>query len=440
MADSSDSPRTLLENQYALLEERVASGAITESDAELLAEFGRALDENRPRPKVEIDGETRSGSASTVRQYLIRLRRDVAENGHELASIDAETFNDAMADLDADRARSTTQQAQSAAKLFYGYHSDLGVDADELEIFETDSTQRRVEPRSLLRPGEVEALRDAIDQTQNPLRNRALLELMIYTGQRIRALQTLQVGDVEVDEKPGAIYLNDDVEGLKGAEERGRYRPLTAARAHVRDWLKRHPRGDDPEAWLFVGAPSHPQTDLDRPWHTTSMRGMLKRAAVNAGIQDEGEPNRVTPHAFRHYWYTHMRMDEGVDPEKLKAAGGWSKNSNTPEQIYQNFADEELMDGIAEDLGLVESETVSAFIPDLCPSCGEPLEAHWDRCPVCNEHLRDDLLRDAEEDTMRDRHDSEDRDQAETLAEIQRLILEDPERVAAALGADVDED
>lgn len=432
MADAADSPRTLLENQYQLLERKAEQGAITAEEADRLTEFGQALDADRPRPTVEVDGETRSLAATTVRQYLIRLRVDVAENGHDLTDIEPEAFNELMADLDADRTRSTTQQAQSAGKLFFGYHSDLGVDHEAIEMFETDSDQQRVDPQTLLTPEEVDKLRKAVDQTQSPLRNRALLELMIYTGQRVRALQTLRVGDVEVDEKPGAVYLNTDAEGLKGADKRGRYRPLTGARAAVRDWLKRHPRGNDPEAWLFVGDPNHPNVNLDQPWHQSTMRGMLKRAAVRAGIQSEDEKNRVTPHAFRHYWYTHMRMDENVDPESLKAAGGWSKDSNTPARIYQNFEDEELMKKIEEDLGLVEASEESAFIPDLCPSCGEPLESHWKKCPVCDEQLQPGL-EEAEEDAMKAKHEADDQTTEETLAEIQRLILEEPERVAEAL-------
>jgi hypothetical protein len=68
---------------------------------------------------------------------------------------------------------------------------------------------------------EGNALRRACGQSELPTRNRALLELLIFTGQRLGALLTLRIGDV--DTREGYIYLNDDYivwHCLRG-EERG---------------------------------------------------------------------------------------------------------------------------------------------------------------------------------------------------------------------------
>jgi len=73
---------------------------------------------------------------------------------------------------------------------------------------------------------EVQALREAVDNA----RDRCMLELFLNTGQRIRAIQTLRVKDVDPEDgTTGSYYLNTDAEGLKGAAQNGSKRPLLGA-------------------------------------------------------------------------------------------------------------------------------------------------------------------------------------------------------------------
>lgn len=426
---STDDPSHQLQNQYELLE-RQAGDQVPPDDATRLKELGEALDENKPYPVYEGPDGKESYTATTVRNYLLRLRVDVCKNGHSLTEISPEEFNELMGDLDEDRARSTTTQTQSAAKHFYRYHDDLGVDPEEIVIFEEDRSAKEVDPDDLITHDELEALRQEVDGTQNPIRNRALLEMLVYTGQRLRALQTLRIKDVHPEEKPGHILLNDGADGLKDATERGRYRPLLAARKYVREWKERHPQRDDPEAWFFIGQPGHSGSDTSSPWSSSAMRRMLYRAADKAGIYDRETDTgkKPKPHAFRHFWYTSMRRDPDFDPEDLKAAGGWSESSNTPELIYKNFKDEEHMERLEVAAGEREpDDEIDRFIPETCPVCGEPLKSHWKECPACEERLVEDPTREAEEDVMSDRFQAEDEEIAEVAKEIQQAIMENPE-------------
>lgn len=436
MADSADSPSNQLADQFDLIE-REAGDEIPEEDAERLTEFGHAIFEGEPYPTYETDEGRKSFAAASTRQYLVRLRVDVSKNGHGLTEISAEEFNQLMADLDADRARSTTVQAQSAGKHFFRYFEDLGVDPDEIVVFDEDPDQREVQPEDVYTYEEIEAIRRAVDSSVNPIRNRAFLEMLIYTGQRIRALQTLKIGDVHPEEKPGYFNLNEEADGLKGATDRGRRRPLLTSRKYVRQWKERHPLRDDVDAWFFIGNPSHNGSNPDQPWSMDAMRGMLYRAAERAGVYDResGEGKKPNPHAFRHYWYTSMRRREGADPEDLKAVGGWVEGSDTPEQLYKNFADEEHGKRLERALGVREpDEEIQRFIPETCPTCAEPLKNHWDRCPSCGEEFTVDAARTAEEDATAARYEAEDPEDSEMWAFVQRMIMEDPEGFAERFG------
>jgi integrase len=298
-------------------------------------------------------------------------------------------------------------------------------------VFEVDQSQKQVDPDDILTHEEIEAIRREVDASVNPIRDRALLEMLIYTGQRIRALQTLRIKDVNADESPGYVLLNDEIEGLKRATQRGRRRPLLASRKYVRDWLERHPQRDDPDAWLFIGQPSHSTSDPDKPWSAEQMRRMLRRAAKRAGI--ENYKDRVHPHAFRHYWYTNMRLRENADPEDLKAVGGWSEGSNTPEEIYKNFHDDEHGKRLERDLGHREKDDIRQFIPETCPVCAEPLEKHWSQCPNCGEDFEEDIVQEVEEDTIDAKYNAEDDEKKTTWEDIQQLLMENPERAKELL-------
>lgn len=428
----TDEPAQLVQNEFDLLD-REAGGSVPEDDARRLIEFGRAIYRDIPYPEYEGPEGKLSFSASTVRQYLLRLRVDVLKNAHTLTDISAEEFNELMVELDADRARSTTTQAQSSAKHFFRYHDDLGVDPDAIAIFDEDQSQKQVDPASLLTFDEIEAIRREIDNSVNPIRNRAFLEMLVYTGQRIRALRTLRLGDVHPEEKPGYLMLNPDVDGLKNALERGRRRPLLASRKYVREWKERHPQRGDPDAWFFVAQANHANSNPDMPWSYDAMVRTLKRAAKRAGIENYNE--RVHPHAFRHFWYTSMRKQENADPEDLKAVGGWKEGSSTPEMVYKNFEDEEHGERLERQLGYRDSEETRRFIPELCPVCGEPLEAHWKQCPNCGEEFVDDRLREAEQDVAAQKHEQDEED-PDKWADVQRILLDNPEKLEEILRSD----
>lgn len=384
MADSNDAPDNRVAKQFELIDAWETDGKIPSEAADRLHNFGQAIYDEIPYPSYEnADGDTDLKAASTTYSYLVRLRVDVYDNGECLTDLSADGFNQLMADLDADRARGTTQSSQSAAKAYYRWHDDLGVDPDDIEFFPNEDNTG-VDPDTVLTPEEINQMRQAIDGSRNPVRNRAILDILYHTGQRWRAIQTLKLDDVYADEKPGYIHLNDEVKGLKGADGRGSKRPLLGARAAVRDWVNCHPKRDDSDAWLFCGSPSHSRSSADKPLEQKSVNYMLKKAAKGADI----DPSRVTPHKLRHAWVTNMRRNyPEISWDEIESIGGWSEGSNIAKTVYQHLSDEEHHKNVEEKMGIrASTETRDTMVP--CGICGENVKPEsWDECPRCNEPL-----------------------------------------------------
>lgn len=120
----------------------------------------------------------------------------------------------------------TVSNYQGPLRVFYRFH-DFGVTPDEITII--TPTQSTVDPDDLLTDEELRAIRKSIDSP----RNRAIFEFLFNTGTRNTATRTLRVGDVDL--RWGLFHLNDEADGLKGADERGTERPLLGAEPAIRE-------------------------------------------------------------------------------------------------------------------------------------------------------------------------------------------------------------
>jgi integrase len=177
--------------------EAAETGAIAEEDADLLLEFLDACDENVFGTQAP---EVGTKAYSTLAAYAQNPRLTAAAAETPLAALTAGELNQVYSDMGKRLTGNTVQQRQSSARVFYRYHSELGVDPDAIHIVKSEPSA--VDPRDLFTRDEIDAMHAVID---NP-RDRAIVDMCLYTGQRIRALQTLKVTDVDVEE--GRFYLN----------------------------------------------------------------------------------------------------------------------------------------------------------------------------------------------------------------------------------------
>lgn len=428
-------PSERLDSEKGRIEDAVGDFLTTE-ERDLILEFADALDKSTVRHKYRSpDGDIETFAVRSIENYLMGIRL-TAKAGASLTDTTADAINaqmDAFHD-DEGKSKSTIGVYQSALKAFY-HHHDLGVTADEIVRYNPDP-EPSVDETDMFTAEEVEALRRAVGETQMPLRNRAFLELLIFTGQRLLALLSLRVGDV--DQEDGYIFLNDDFDaendGLKGALERGRKRPMFGATKYVRDWLNHHPYRDDDDAWLFIPSPSNAQSNLDDYWSESAVGRLFNRVADKAEVDKP-----VKPHNFRHFCATVLYRDYDVDADTIRMLFGHSKTSRTLEDTYSHLFDEDYVHKAEEALGYRDvEERQRALTPETCPTCGQLLESDWRSCPSCNEVFGpageiDDVADDIKDEGT-DVALSEDLSDGEKAA-LKTIInaVDDPEEIAGKL-------
>lgn len=385
MSDEEKPESGTVEYQKHLIATRCEEGIIPEKDADLLSDFADAIYSGKAYPQYQHEGEVKEMSKSTTLLYMKRLRTDIYQHKDlRLSDTTADEINRAMADLDENRARGTTMNAQSALRHFFRYH-DLGVDAEEIAMFKQESGNQRVDPETLPTADEIDRLREGVDAGSNPVRDRAILEVFVNTGQRLEAVRTLKLDEQEAHEKPGYIQLNGEIDGLKGARKRGRKRPIFHGRKALREWIDRHPYRSHEDPYLFVGNPNHHLTDPDEPLGEHSVRRALKGAAKRAGL----DPERFRPHDLRHYWATKMRSEENLTWDEIRALGGWAEDSNIAQRVYTHIEESEYHRSAEEKLGVREAdEADDSARTKPCEICGETIKPDkWDECPNCDEAL-----------------------------------------------------
>lgn len=308
-------------------------GDVSESDAEAIRDLLDALDDQVPGSVFRANGNGReTKEPKTLSNYTSRLRLAATETDGPLMEQSTETINDLMTGMangtaeiapDDGYSKGSVGQYQSALKAFYRYHNGHEVDPEKIPVFAPDKSP--VDERDMFTVDEVQAMRDAVDSP----RERCLFELLSFTGQRIRAIQTLRIKDIDLDD--GVFYLNENVDGLKGASGK---RPLLGAKAYVKRWLDYHPTGD-PDDYLITpkatggGEPGGMITQDTIRYH-------LRKIADNADVDKD-----VHPHIFRHYFTTIAKRDYDLDDAYIKHLRGDSPGSNVMETTYRHLSDDD---------------------------------------------------------------------------------------------------
>jgi integrase len=368
------------DHRYQSALERLENADIAQEDEDRITEFLDAID-----PDVNTtnftgeNGNRETKSYGTLAAYAQALKRVCELSETRLTDFEnAKEVNELFQGFrlgnhpnvkDDGYGKSTLGQWESATTKFFQYHSDFGVDPNEIVIDDPPTTE--VDGRTTYTHEEVQAMRDAVTNA----RDRAMLELLLNTGQRIRAIQTLRVKDVDTEE--GIYYLNTDADGLKRADKHGRKRPLLGAKGAVYDWLQHH-QGDRDD-YLITPLPTANGGNHGDKLSQTTMRRALRKIAERAGV--DKPPN---PHAYRHYFVTVAKRDYGMDDTTIKHLIGHGQGSRIMETTYQHLSDDDHIKNaeIAADIRDEEPDE-SPLTPKVCPTCNENLAPDAKACPSC---------------------------------------------------------
>ena len=211
----------------------------------------------------------------------------------------------------------------SALRAFFGQQLRLGaIGSDPTALLEPPRLGRSL-PKALSE-SQVEALlRANTDDSPEPLRDRAMIELMYACGLRVSELVGLPAA---------AVNLRQGVLRVMGKGSKERLVPMGEEAQH---WLERYLQQARPAlagkrslAPLFLQANGEAVT-RQQVWTR------IKQRAVAAGI----DAAKVSPHGLRHSFATHL-LNHGADLRALQMQLGHSSLSTT--QIYTLVAREQL--------------------------------------------------------------------------------------------------
>lgn len=345
--------------------DRLEAADIPEADREAIRATVSDLNDFN-QPSTRPSKTTKSGYCKNLR--LLSKYAD-----EPLTDMDADGLNDTMSEVADGRgwSDSTVAQYQSALKALGAY---LGYDREEIDIDSTGRSGGQVDPRSVMTPEQFHAIRE----NAGNMRDRAMIDLLGYTGQRVRAIQTLRIRDIDLDE---GVWFIPDAEGLKGAEKVGKKRPLLGARKSVQEWVQMHPTGDSGD-YLITAMPHGPNGDVGGQISRQTIARRIRQAAERADddvIDTDKTP--VNPHAFRHFFVTVAKEQYDMDDSTVKFLIGHGEGSNVMATTYRHLSDEYHVEKAMDDFGL-DVENDGGLAPPVCPTCGTPLRPEAEACPT----------------------------------------------------------
>jgi len=348
---------------------------IPDTDRDAIIEF---LDAKDPQTASVTDTNGSTKSDSTLSRYANTLGRVSEMADFELVDTTADEINqlmDALRTGEVDDVKEgglsagSVKNFQSTLRKFYEYHSHVGIDKAEITLANPDNNT--VDERDIFEKDEIQAIRKAA----NHPRDKALVDLLFYTGQRLSAVLNLRLKDIGLEQ--GVFYLNEDRGDLKGASGK---RPLLYAEKSVRQWYNEHP-SDDPEAFFIThkydweNKSYEPGERLDN----SSIYCQLQRIGDRAGVDKP-----MNAHNFRHTFVTVCKRNYGMDNDTIKRLIGHRPDSNIMETTYTHLTDDDVIAAAERATDIRDDEPESPLTPDVCDVCGEVIEQETAKaCPGC---------------------------------------------------------
>ncbi|WP_082223301.1 site-specific integrase [Halosimplex carlsbadense] len=317
-----------------------------------------------------------------------------------------------------------------ALRKFYKLH-DVGIDPEEIPIPKQEDSP--VDPDDMLTREQIQELRSAARNN----RDLALFDFLLYTGQRASATRTLKVKHLKLDE--GRFTLNEEAEGLKGANENGKWRDLLLSEATVRQWLQTgHPNPDDPEAYVFCplpqfanGGPFSEDRNLSDKEVARTQMGESSVYETLKRIKRRTDIDRpLNPHALRHNFVT-IALRRGMPESAIKHQLGHAPDSRVMESTYSHLKDSDHIREAREAFDLETDDPDSELTPEVCPQCGTNPPENARLCHICGLEFTPDAKEHSQEadDKVRESYQDVDPENMDTVDKLQLVddILDDPE-------------
>jgi integron integrase len=300
--------------------------------------------------RVRDVGVRRHLSSATIecyRRWVVRYlsfhRRDgVWRHPRELAATEVEGF---LTYLAKERRSSASTQNQATNAIVFLYQQVLvdELGAEHLGKFEAERSPRRRRVPTVLSTGEVIDLIEAIREGSM---HRLMVELLYGTGLRVMECCTLRLRDLDLDrrqiivrggkgDRDRVVMLPETLRGrlveqirrVRARHERdlrrgGGFVPLPAVLEN------KVPYARDDWRWQYLfpsGTLRKDEAGRGCRWHAHP--GVLSRTVKEAAVRAQ-VGKRVTPHAFRHSFATHL-LEAGYDIRQVQTLLGHAKLETT---------------------------------------------------------------------------------------------------------------
>lgn len=398
-------------------------------DADRLLKMADAYEEDNLL--VEVPDGQKTKSINTIKNYLSALKKispHVALTDTTETELNAlmQAFYDGTVDncKDDGLTKGSVRVYQNALRQFYYVFDDVGIDPENIAMFNPDISS--VDPSDMLTREEIQAIRDAADC----MRDKALFDFLIYTGQRNTAARTLRIKDLDLPNE--RFRLNEDATGLKGAEKNGKWRDMLLSSTTVQQYLEtEHPAPDDGDAYVFVGRPKYESPSPDTMLDPTTIGGIVGRLADRAAEEKPAiESKPTTPHSLRHNFVT-IALRRGMPESAIKHQIGHAQDSTVMESTYAHLKDSDHIREAREAFDKETEDPESKLTPNVCPQCGTNPPKNAQVCHICGKEFTPKARDRSEEveDDVRDSYKGLETDDMDKLERLQLFdeILDDPE-------------
>jgi len=431
----AQSKREHYESERETVKQLAEDGEIAQADADELLRWCDGYDPEKATvtPENADDDANRWGETrkpATLRQWLRSVSAFARDLDGLILEADANELNQVAQRLYEGKAvstskplsKNTVRSRQNCLKRFLR-HLDNGVDPEDIAVFEQQSTV--VDPEDMLTRDEFHALRQA---PEHP-RDKATVDLFLYTGQRNTAIRTLRIKDIDLDD--GKYRLNTNADGLKGADLIGTWNPLLGAAGTIRDWLNHHPDPNNTDAYLLCERRDSIVRDPTETISGDTANRLLRQAAEKAAQEEPGIKNKPThAHALRHNFVTMCKRDYNMDDDVIKRLIRHKPESDVMNTTYAHLSDEDYIRKAEQAFGIRDEKVESPMTPETCDNCREPLPPNAKACANCGTVFTPDAQAAKEQiksEIGEKEAEAEDLDTYKLLNKLERLADDNPE-------------
>lgn len=417
------------QERYEVEREKIQSGeGIASEDGKLILDYLDAADPNHLMTQLPSGKTKAPGTLHQHANSLSRVAKDLHHEGDSLAESSTDDLNRLMSRYlkgdvpsckDSGLSNGTVNNRQGPLRVFYRFHQDLDVEPDDLTMMKLGDTS--VDENDMFTKDEVHRIREAAKTSG--IRDICLVDLLLYTGQRISAILHLRLKDV--DENDGTFKLNTEAGDLKGASGK---RPLLRAEKSVRDWKSQHPTGEPDDFLITCKVSSASRKDVTAGGRLSSA-GIHRILSRIGDMADVDKP--VNAHNFRHYFVTACIRNYDMDKDTVKHLIGHEPDSTVMESTYSHLTDDDYIEKAEVKQDLREPDDESPLTPPVCDVCDEPLEGDWHACPNCGTTYSPkahQTKQDIDESVYAEQREAEPESQkSETVDDLRKLLKENPE-------------